>query len=118
MPDWQRGWRRREARGSADWTASVYSWFNFTLAAIERLWEARPGAEEHDTLEVLALLVETYEKRVFPMEEPDPVEAIRFRLEQAGMAQDWSWARSAKEYVQLYDRARERRRKSVSPTVG
>jgi len=57
------------------------------LAAIEQLWESKPGTEEHDTLEVLALLVEDYEKRTFPMEEPDPVEAIRFRLEQMGKKQ-------------------------------
>jgi len=57
------------------------------LADIERLWDAEPGSEGHDTLEVLALLVEDYEKRTFPIEEPDPVAAIRFRLEQAGMEQ-------------------------------
>jgi len=52
--------------------------------AIEEHWDARPGTEGHDVLEVLALLVEDYEERTFPMEEPDPVEAIRFRLEQIG----------------------------------
>jgi HTH-type transcriptional regulator/antitoxin HigA len=57
------------------------------LEEIERLWEARPGTPDHDDLEVLALLVEDYEKRTFTMEEPDPVEAIRFRLEQAGKDQ-------------------------------
>jgi len=57
------------------------------LKAIEDLWDAKPGSEAHDTLEVLALLVEDYEKRTFPMEDPDPVAAIRFRLEQAGMEQ-------------------------------
>jgi HTH-type transcriptional regulator/antitoxin HigA len=55
------------------------------LAAIERLWDAAPGTKEHDTLEVLALLAEDYEKRTVPMEEPDPVAAITFRLEQAGL---------------------------------
>lgn len=54
------------------------------LATIERLWDAKPGTPDHDALEVLALLVEDYEKRTFPIEQPDPVEAIRFRLEQAG----------------------------------
>ena len=57
------------------------------LAAIERLWDSKPGTEEHDALEVLTLLVEDYEKRTFPMEEPDPIEAIRFRLEQMGKKQ-------------------------------
>lgn len=55
------------------------------LKAIEYLWDARPGTDEHDALEVLALLVEDYEKRNFPMEDPDPIAAIRFRLEQAGL---------------------------------
>ncbi|MDP1916255.1 MAG: hypothetical protein Q8L14_08415 [Myxococcales bacterium] len=57
------------------------------LRAVEALWNARPGSEAHDSLEVLALLLEDYEKRTFPMEEPDPVAAIRFRLDQAGMEQ-------------------------------
>ncbi len=57
------------------------------LETIEQLWDAKPGSEAHDTLGVLALLVEDYEKRAFPMEEPDPVAAIRFRLEQAGLEQ-------------------------------
>jgi HTH-type transcriptional regulator/antitoxin HigA len=55
--------------------------------ALKAIEDAKPGSEAHDTLEVLALLVEDYEKRTFPMETPDPVAAIRFRLEQAGMAQ-------------------------------
>lgn len=57
------------------------------LKAVEELWDARPGSEAHDALEVLAVLLEDYEKRTFPMEEPDPIAAIRFRLEQAGMEQ-------------------------------
>jgi HTH-type transcriptional regulator/antitoxin HigA len=57
------------------------------LKAIEALWDAAPGSEDHNSLEVLSLLVEDYEKRTFPMGEPDPVAAIRFRLEQAGKAQ-------------------------------
>ncbi len=58
------------------------------LAAIERLWDSKPGTEEHDELEVLAMLAEDYEKRAVPMEEPDPVEAIRFRHEQMGKEQN------------------------------
>lgn len=57
------------------------------LETIERLWDAEPGTSDHDTLEVLALLVEHYEKKAFPMEEPDPIAAIRFRLEQTGKEQ-------------------------------
>ncbi|MBX7116093.1 MAG: transcriptional regulator [Myxococcaceae bacterium] len=55
------------------------------LKAIERLFEAKRGSREHDVLEVLVLLVDDYERRTFPMEAPDPVAAIRFRLEQRGM---------------------------------
>ncbi|MCA2978919.1 MAG: transcriptional regulator [Myxococcaceae bacterium] len=61
--------------------------YRLALKAIEELWDAKPGSEAHDSLEVLALLVDDYERRTFPMEDPDPVAAIRFRLEQAGMEQ-------------------------------
>jgi antitoxin component HigA of HigAB toxin-antitoxin module len=45
------------------------------LKAIEDLWDAKPGSEAHDSLEVLALLVEDYERRTFPIDEPAPVAA-------------------------------------------
>lgn len=54
------------------------------LATIEALWDSKPGTKEHDTLEVLAVLVEDYERRAFPLPDADPVEAIRFRLDQLG----------------------------------
>ena len=59
--------------------------YRAALRLVEDLWNARPGTDAHDRLEVLALLVEDYEKRTFPLEAPDAVAAIRFRLEQAGM---------------------------------
>ncbi len=55
------------------------------LKEIERLWSARPGSPEHDRLEVLATLVEDYEDKHQPVYPPDPVEAIRFRMEQLGL---------------------------------
>jgi HTH-type transcriptional regulator/antitoxin HigA len=55
------------------------------LSVIEQLWDSRPGTPEHDTLEVLAALVELYEQKHFPMRDPDPVEAILFRMEQMGL---------------------------------
>ena len=54
------------------------------LREIERLWGAREGSEEADRLEVLLTLVEAYERAHFPVEAPDPIEAIKFRLEQQG----------------------------------
>lgn len=52
------------------------------LAEIERLWQAEPGTPEHDRLEVLATLVSAYEDREYPIEAPDPVEALRFYMDQ------------------------------------
>jgi HTH-type transcriptional regulator/antitoxin HigA len=52
------------------------------LAEVERLWEARPGTPEHDRLEVLVTLIEAYEAKHHPIPPPDPVEAIRFRMDQ------------------------------------
>lgn len=52
------------------------------LQEVERLWDARPRTPEHDRLEVLATLVEDYEEKHHPVYPPDPVAAIRFRMEQ------------------------------------
>jgi HTH-type transcriptional regulator/antitoxin HigA len=46
---------------------------------------AKPGTDEGDELDVLATLVDAYEAEHFPMDSPDPVEAIRFRMEQLGL---------------------------------
>ncbi len=55
------------------------------LRKIERLWGAREGSVESDRLEVLVALVEAYERAHFPIDLPDPIEAITFRLEQQGV---------------------------------
>lgn len=55
------------------------------LARIEALMSARPGTPAGDELDVLATLVEAYEQKHFPIETADPVEAIRFRMEQMGL---------------------------------
>src|SRR6185437_2552726 len=57
------------------------------LAEIERLWSAQPGTPDHDRLEVLGTLVSTYEEREFPVEAPDPVEALKVDIEQQGRTQ-------------------------------
>ena len=54
------------------------------LREIERLWNAAEGTAEGDRLEVLMTLVEAYEEVNFPIDLPDPIEAIKFRLEQQG----------------------------------
>ena len=55
------------------------------LKRIQALMSAKPGTDDGDELDVLATLVEAYEARHFPIESPDPIEAIRFRMEQMGM---------------------------------
>jgi HTH-type transcriptional regulator/antitoxin HigA len=55
------------------------------LREVEGLMDAKPGTAEEDRLDVLATLVEAYEERHFPIDPPDPIEAIRFRLEQQGL---------------------------------
>ncbi len=57
------------------------------LKEIERLWGAREGTPDGDSLEILTTLVEAYEETRFPMDLPDPIEAIKFRLEQQGKDQ-------------------------------
>jgi|SRR5690606_12089372 len=57
------------------------------LARVEALWGASPGSPEGDELEVLAVLIEKYEAQRFPMLPSDPIEAIKFRMEQMGLSQ-------------------------------
>jgi HTH-type transcriptional regulator/antitoxin HigA len=54
------------------------------LVEIERLWGAEEGTADGDRLEILITLAEAYEEANFPMDLPDPIEAIKFRLEQQG----------------------------------
>jgi HTH-type transcriptional regulator/antitoxin HigA len=56
------------------------------LAELERLWGARSGTPRGDRLDVLATLIEAYEARHYPMDPPDPIEAIQFRMEQQGLS--------------------------------
>lgn len=58
--------------------------YETALAFIEKHFEAKQNSPENFILEVLSILVENYEEEHFPIEAPDPVEAIKFRMEQAG----------------------------------
>jgi len=58
-----------------------------TLKYIERLMDAKPNTPQMDELEVLTTLVEAYEEQHYRMEAPDPIEAIKFRMEQEGLKQ-------------------------------
>lgn len=56
------------------------------LREVERLWGAKSGTPEGDRLDVLATLIDAFEAEHYPMEPPDPVEAIKFRMEQQGLS--------------------------------
>ena len=58
-----------------------------TLSQIESLMDAKPNTLQMDELEVLTTLVEAYEEQHYMMESPDPIEAIKFRMEQEGLKQ-------------------------------
>ena len=55
------------------------------LAEVARLWGAKGRTRWGDRLEVLATLIDAYEAEHYPMDPPDPIEAIKFRMEQQGL---------------------------------
>ena len=55
------------------------------LKRIQALMTAKPGTDDGDELDVLATLVDVYEAAQFPIDAPDPIEAIKFRMEQLGL---------------------------------
>lgn len=59
--------------------------YDEALAQVETLWGAKAGTPEGDRLDILATLIDAYEAKTCPMDPPDPVEAIRFRMEQQGL---------------------------------
>ena len=59
--------------------------YEAALKEVERLWGAKAGSSDGDRLDVLATLVDAYEAEHYPMDPPDPVEAIKFRMEQQGL---------------------------------
>ena len=59
--------------------------YSNALARIAELMDAAPGSEAGAELDVLATLIDAYEARNFPIDPPDPIEAIKFRMEQKGL---------------------------------
>lgn len=55
------------------------------LATLEDLWGSESGTPEGDQLDVLATLIDAYEAEHEPIDPPDPIEAIKFRMEQQGL---------------------------------
>jgi HTH-type transcriptional regulator/antitoxin HigA len=56
------------------------------MEEVARLWGAKSGTPEGDRLDVLATLIDAFEAHRYPMDPPDPIEAIRFRMEQRGLS--------------------------------
>jgi HTH-type transcriptional regulator/antitoxin HigA len=67
----------RPIRTEADYDAA--------LAEIEKLWGSKLGTPEGDRLDILATLVDAYESEQFSMDPPDPIAAIKFRMDQQGL---------------------------------
>jgi HTH-type transcriptional regulator / antitoxin HigA len=59
--------------------------YNFAISRIEKLWGAKKDTPEGDEFDLLVTLVEAYEMKYYPIAPPDPVDAIKFRMEQMGM---------------------------------
>lgn len=58
------------------------------LARLEVIFDSKKGTDKGDELEILGMLIENYENEKFPIGFPDPVEAIKFRMEQLGYNQN------------------------------
>jgi HTH-type transcriptional regulator/antitoxin HigA len=59
--------------------------YEAALKDVEHLWGSKAGTREGDRLDVLATLIDAYEAEHYPIDPPDPVEAIKFRMEQQGL---------------------------------
>lgn len=57
------------------------------LTRLEVIFDSKKGTPEGDELEILGILIEKYEDEYFPIEFPDPIEAIKFRMDQMGYNQ-------------------------------
>lgn len=62
--------------------------YNEALARLEIIFDSKPGTAESDELEVLGILIDQFENEHFPIGLPDPIEAIKFRMEQLGYTQN------------------------------
>jgi len=57
------------------------------LSRLELIFDSKKGSDKGDELEILGILIENYENEKFPIGFPDPIEAIKFRMEQMGYSQ-------------------------------
>lgn len=62
--------------------------YHQALERLEQIFDSKPGTKEGDELEILGILIENYENDFFPIDLPDPIEAIKFRMEQLNYSQN------------------------------
>ena len=62
--------------------------YNQALERLEVIFDSKRGTEEGDELEILGMLIDQYENEHFPIDLPDPIEAIKFRMDQMGYNQN------------------------------
>ncbi len=61
--------------------------YELALKRLDKIFDAEPCTKEGDELEILALIIEDYEDKNYPIDPPHPIEAIKFRMDQMGMNQ-------------------------------
>lgn len=61
--------------------------YQSAMKRLELIFDAKPNSKEGYELEILGMLIEKYEQEKYPIEFPDPIEAIKFRMEQLGYNQ-------------------------------
>lgn len=61
--------------------------YQIALKRLEEIFDSKKDSKNGDELELLSLLIDNYEKEKFPIDLPDPIEAIKFRMEQLGYNQ-------------------------------
>jgi HTH-type transcriptional regulator/antitoxin HigA len=61
--------------------------YNLAMAGFEKIFDSKPGTPEGDELEIPGILIDKYESTHYPIDFPDPIEAIKFRMEQLGYNQ-------------------------------
>lgn len=62
--------------------------YNQAIERLEIIFDAKAGSKEGDELEILGILIDQFENENFPIGMPDPIEAIKFRMEQLGYNQN------------------------------
>ncbi|MFC3809417.1 helix-turn-helix domain-containing protein [Lacihabitans lacunae] len=60
--------------------------YNASIKRVEELWGAKKDTAEGDELDLLVTLIESYEMKHYPIAPPDPIDAIKFRMEQMGIS--------------------------------